>query len=66
MIGTPDVLILDDPLESLDAEIRQSVFRWVGSAVERGATVLVATHDVPAFERKTMRTLHMEAGRIVS
>jgi ABC-type multidrug transport system ATPase subunit len=66
MIGTPGVLILDEPLESLDAEMRESVLGWVDAAVTRGATVLVATHDVPAFERKTMRTLRMKAGRIVS
>jgi ABC-type multidrug transport system ATPase subunit len=61
MIGTPRVLILDEPLESLDAEMRRAVLSWVHSAIERGATVLGSTHDVAAFERKTMRVLHVYA-----
>lgn len=66
MIGTPGVLILDEPLESLDAEMRRSLLAWVDSAVEGGATALVSTHDVAAFEGKATRSLRVEAGRLVS
>jgi ABC-type multidrug transport system ATPase subunit len=66
MIGTPSVLVLDEPLESLDEEMRRSVLIWVGSAVERGATVVVSTHDVAAFEGMPSRTLRMDAGRLAS
>lgn len=65
MIGIPRVLILDEPLEALDAEMRRAVLGWVRSAVERGATVLISTHDLAAFGGRTMRTLRMDLGRIV-
>jgi ABC-type sulfate/molybdate transport systems ATPase subunit len=65
MIGTPGVLLLDEPLESLDAEMRASLLAWIDAAVERGAAVLVSTHELAPFAGKTTRTLSMEAGRLV-
>jgi ABC-type multidrug transport system ATPase subunit len=65
MVGSPCVFILDEPLESLDVEMRGSLLRWVGSAVERGATVLVSTHDVAAFGRWAVGTVRIDSGRIV-
>jgi ABC-2 type transport system ATP-binding protein len=64
MIGVPGVLLLDEPLESLDAEMRVALLRWIDSAVERGAAVLVSTHEIAAFEGKATRTLRMDAGRL--
>ena len=64
MIGVPGVLLLDEPLESLDAEMRVSLLRWIDSAVERGAVVLVSTHEIAAFEGKVTRTVRMDAGRV--
>ena len=66
MIGTPGVVLLDEPLESLDAEMRQSLLSWVAAAVGRGATVLVSTHETAPFEGTATRRLRMEAGRLVS
>ena len=66
MIGTPGVLLLDEPLESLDAEMRQSLLSWVAAALGRGATVLVSTHETAPFEGTATRRLRMEAGRLVS
>ena len=66
MIGTPDVMLLDEPLESLDAEMRRSMLVWVDSAVGRGATVLLSTHQTAPFEGKATRSLVMDAGRLVS
>jgi ABC-type multidrug transport system ATPase subunit len=64
MIGNPGVLLLDEPLESLDAEMRASLLSWIDAAVERGAAVLVSTHELAPFEGKATRTLRMEAGRL--
>jgi len=65
MIGTPGVLLLDEPLESLDTEMRTSLLGWMDAAVERGASVLVSTHEIAPFEGRTTRSLRMEAGRLV-
>jgi ABC-2 type transport system ATP-binding protein len=64
MIGAPGVLILDEPLESLDAEMRAALLRWIDAAVERGAAVLVSTHELAAFENKVTRVLRMDSGRL--
>ena len=66
MIGTPDVVLLDEPLESLDVEMRGSMLGWVDSAVRRGATVLLSTHQAATFEGQATRSIRMEAGRVVS
>ena len=66
MIGTPDVLLLDEPLASLDAELRQTLLVWMDDAVRRGATVLVSTHETEPFASTATRTLRMEGGRIAS
>jgi len=65
MIGTPGVLVLDEPLESLDAEMRCSLLAWMDAAVERKAAVLVSTHELAAFEGKATRTIRLDAGRLV-
>jgi ABC-type multidrug transport system ATPase subunit len=66
MIGTPGVILLDEPLESLDAEMRRSTLSWVASAVRRSATVVVSTHETAPFDGMATRTLRLEAGRLVS
>ena len=66
MLGTPDVVLLDEPLESLDAEMRRSLLSWVAAAVERDATVIVSTHTPALFEGMATRALGMAEGRIVS
>ncbi len=65
MIGTPGVLLLDEPLESLDTEMRASLLGWIDAAVGRGSAVLVSTHETAPFEGSTTRTLRMEAGRLL-
>jgi ABC-2 type transport system ATP-binding protein len=66
MIGTAGVILLDEPLESLDAEMRLSTLSWAASAVGRHATVVVSTHATAPFDGMATRTLRMEAGRLVS
>jgi ABC-type multidrug transport system ATPase subunit len=66
MIGTPGVLLLDEPLESLDLEMRRALLSWVGSAVARGASVLVSTQDTAPFEGVATRSLRLDAGRLTS
>ena len=65
MIGAPHVLLLDEPLEALDSQMRDSVLSWIDAAVLRGATLLVSTHDVGPFQRIATGALQLNAGRIV-
>lgn len=41
----PDVVLMDEPTSSLDSEAAQRVTQALRQAAERGAAVLIATHD---------------------
>jgi len=64
LVGEPRVIILDEPLETLDVEMRAFVVDWVASLRAAGAAVLVATHDVASFSAIADRTLAVDAGRV--
>lgn len=55
LVGDPRLVILDEPLETLDAAMRVFVRDWVVALREAGAAVLVATHDLASF------ALHVDA-----
>ena len=66
LVNEPDVLLLDEPTASLDPDTAD----WVRSRLEdfcraRGATVLLASHNMREVERLCDRVIMMKAGRIV-
>jgi ABC-2 type transport system ATP-binding protein len=66
LINQPEVLLLDEPTASLDPDTAD----WVRSRLERycaerGATVLLASHNMLEVERLCERVIMMKAGRIV-
>jgi ABC-2 type transport system ATP-binding protein len=66
LINRPEVLLLDEPTASLDPDtadwVRTRLERY---CAERGATVLLASHNMPEVERLCERVIMMKAGRIV-
>lgn len=46
LLTAPDLLLLDEPTKGLDDAARAWVVRAIEAARDRGATVLVATHDM--------------------
>ena len=65
LIGEPRVVILDEPMETMDAATRVLVREWVLARRDAGAAVLLATHDTEPFAGSVDRVLEMSAGRIV-
>jgi len=47
----PRLLALDEPGAGLDSEGRQILWRWIRERCEDGATVLVASHNLPDCDR---------------
>ncbi len=47
----PEVLLLDEPTKGLDLAGRRLVARLLRAACDRGATVVMATHDLDAVEQ---------------
>jgi len=63
---SPRLLCLDEPLSSLDAELRQRVAADLREVLTAsGTTALMVTHDPAEAERVASRVLRMEAGRLV-
>jgi ABC-2 type transport system ATP-binding protein len=66
LINQPEVLLLDEPTASLDPDTAD----WIRTRLdsyrrERGATLLLASHNMPEVERLCDDVIMMKAGRIV-
>lgn len=66
LVNQPEVLLLDEPTASLDPDTAD----WVRSHLEayrrdRGATILLASHNMLEVERLCDEVIMMRAGRIV-
>jgi ABC-2 type transport system ATP-binding protein len=66
LINVPEVLLLDEPTASLDPDTAD----WVRSRLEtyrraRGATILLASHNMAEVERLCDRVIMLKKGRIV-
>jgi ABC-2 type transport system ATP-binding protein len=67
MINEPELLLLDEPTASLDPDTAD----WIRSHLEtyqrrRGATVLLASHNMGEVERLCDRVIFMDAGTIAA
>ena len=65
LVNSPEVLLLDEPTASLDPDTAD----WVRARLERyrrerGATVLLASHNMVEVERLCERVIIMKRGRI--
>jgi ABC-type multidrug transport system ATPase subunit len=49
LLGDPKVVILDEPLETMDQAMRDLITGWVRDHRSAGATILLATHDLEPF-----------------
>jgi ABC-2 type transport system ATP-binding protein len=65
LINRPEVLLLDEPTASLDPDtadwVRARLQRY---RIERGATILLASHNMAEVERLCERVIIMKRGRI--
>ncbi|MGK9169464.1 ABC transporter ATP-binding protein [Inquilinus limosus] len=66
LVNTPELLLLDEPTASLDPDtgdwVRGMLERY---RAERGATILLASHNMAEVERLCDHVLMMKAGKIV-
>jgi putative ABC transport system ATP-binding protein len=66
LVKKPDLLFADEPTSALDWENGQQVIELLRQAAhERGAMVLVVTHD-PRLSDYADRVFHMEDGKMIS
>ncbi|MBL27569.1 MAG: ABC transporter [Rhodospirillaceae bacterium] len=66
LINEPEVLLLDEPTASLDPDTADTARRYLTDYRDRtGATILLASHNMPEVERVCDDVVMMRAGRIV-
>jgi zinc/manganese transport system ATP-binding protein len=66
LVGRPQLLILDEPLDSLDPSNQQSVSALIQRiCLEQGVTVLLVAHDVNPILRYLDRVIYIASGRAV-
>jgi ABC-2 type transport system ATP-binding protein len=65
LMGSPELVILDEPTTGLDPESRRDVWRLVEDLRDEGATVLITTHYLEEAETLADRLEIMHAGQIV-
>lgn len=66
MIGSPAVLILDEPLNGLDVRMMRQIRLRLEAESERGRAVLVSSHVMDFVERVCHRVGVIKAGRLVA
>ncbi|MFJ6902501.1 ABC transporter ATP-binding protein [Streptomyces hokutonensis] len=64
LLGTPEVLFLDEPTTGLDAEGRRDTWELVRALRDGGTTVLLTTHYLEEAEGLADRLAIMSEGRI--
>ncbi len=64
LLGDPEVLLLDEPWNGLDAEAADLLARLLTRARARGTTALIAAHTVGAYTGLFDHDLRMEDGRL--
>ncbi len=63
LLGSPQLLLLDEPTAGLDPALRQSFYEILGELRERGVTVVLSSHALAEVEGRADRIVIMNGGR---
>lgn len=65
LLGQPDLLLLDEPFTALDRAGRELLTRVLLGERDRGAAILLTSHDLDAIAEVTDRVVLLADGRIL-
>jgi len=65
LLGSPDLLVLDEPTVGLDPVLRKDLWRTFAELARSGATLLVSSHVMSEAER-CERLLFLRGGRLLA
>jgi ABC-type multidrug transport system ATPase subunit len=65
LIGSPDVLLLDEPTASLDPSQRRRIWETVSDVCTRGGAAVFATQNVEELEHRADRVVMLLDGALV-
>jgi Cu-processing system ATP-binding protein len=66
LIGTPQLLLLDEPTTGLDPALRLEFYDIVEELRAGGATVILSSHALTELEERTQRVIIMNRGVLVA
>lgn len=66
MLGSPEVLILDEPLNGLDVEMMRKLRRRIEDERNSGKAIMVSSHVMSFVERVSNRVGVMRLGKLVA
>jgi Cu-processing system ATP-binding protein len=66
LLGTPKLLLLDEPTTGLDPVLRQEFFQVIRELTAVGTTVVISSHILTELEARTDLAAIMREGRLVA
>lgn len=66
LLGSPDLLLLDEPISGLDPQASQEFFELVDELRAEGKTVVISSHLLAELEPHLNRALIVREGRLIA
>lgn len=66
LLGTPKVLLLDEPTTGLDPALRRDFYGFLGKLRDNGATILLSSHALSELEDRADHVIIMGQGRKIA
>ena len=66
LLNNPDILFLDEPTDGLDPVSSQAIRRVIEEEAERGAAILLTTHDMDEADKLSDRVAFINDGTIAA
>lgn len=66
LLGSPDLLLLDEPTTGLDPSLRQQFYDIISDMQHQGTTSVICSHALNAFESRVDKVAIMNQGKLVA
>lgn len=66
IVAKPSLIIADEPTGNLDPQLSFDIMQLFAQFQQLGATVLIASHDLPLLKRLKKRTLVLDHGKLIA
>ena len=65
LVKEPKIILADEPTGNLDPNISDEIVDLLESCTEKGASVLMSTHNFPLIKPRNKRFIELSQGRVV-